>query len=66
MSTWSFPEVKATENTCNIVEAKGGTVQETDTQGHFWTCLSVIGTQYSLFIYIKAKYYIKERLIFPV
>lgn len=28
--------------------------------------LYVVGTQYSLFIYIKATYYIKERLIFPV
>lgn len=30
-----FPKVKATENTCDIVEAKGGTDQETDTQGHY-------------------------------
>lgn len=27
-STWSFPKVKATGNTCNIVGAKGGTDQE--------------------------------------
>lgn len=53
VSTWSFT-VKATENTCNIVETKGRTDQETDTQDHFGHVLYVVGIQYSLFIYIKA------------
>lgn len=60
VSTWSFPKVKATENTYNTVEAKGGTDQEQQTH-RIILDMFICGWHSIQLIYLHQSYILYQR-----